>query len=68
MWRGPDLAGGRPGPSLIVGHFGIHENAFDITRNALIPQLPGDFAPSPSAGTLPPAHPLGTHPRYCCSV
>jgi len=33
-----------------------------IARNALIPQLLGDFAHRPSAGTLPPAHPLGAQP------
>jgi len=43
-------------------YFGIHENAFDITQNALLPQLLGDFAPRPSAGTLPPVHPLGARP------
>jgi len=43
---------------------GIHENAFDITQNALIPQGLGDFAP---VGTLHPAHPLGARspdPRF----
>jgi len=47
---------------LIFRYFGIHENACDITQNALIAQLLGDFALRPSAGTLSPAHSLGAQP------
>jgi len=40
-------------------YFGINENAFDITENALIPQLLGDFARvtaglAENNGSLPP--------------
>jgi len=40
-------------------HFGIHENAFTTTENALIPQHLGALPPGPLAGALPPAPPLG---------
>ena len=42
------------GGKLTFLHFRIHENAFNITQNALVPQLPGEFARRPPAGTLPP--------------
>ena len=44
-------------------HFGIHENAFTTTQNALIPQHLGALPPGPLAGALPPAPPWGTAPR-----
>jgi len=48
-------------------HFGIHENAVDITQNVLIPQILEDFAPkTPSGDSLPPAHPLGAQPPDPC--
>ena len=40
----------------------MHNIAFDATQNALWPQFLGDRAPTPTAGTLPPAHPLGAQP------
>jgi len=48
-------------------HFGIHENVFTITQNALILQLleQGGFATprSPSYGSLPPEPCLGYSPQ-----
>jgi len=42
------------GGKLTFLHFRIHENAFNITQNALVPQLPGEFARRPPARTLTP--------------
>jgi len=45
-----------PATEILFLYVGVHENASDITLNALIPQILGDLTPRPSAGTLPPAH------------
>ena len=54
--------------NLILYIFGIHGNAFDITQNALIPQLLGDFASRLSAGTLSPASAAPARPSGSATV
>ena len=43
-------------------HFGIHENAFTVTQNALRLQLPGALPPRSAGGDSAPCTPLGAEP------
>ena len=47
----------------MLWYSGNWKTPYDITQNASMPQLLGDFALRPSAGTLPPAHPLSAQPQ-----